>query len=140
MQPHVVEWVPSSKFSFCLQVLTAVFCQTAIESAQNDQTTMVQTMLDNKHAILEKLKSLFYEIDADDVANGHVGSLTMGVFEEKMKNPEVHDFFESLGLDVWDASLGCMSRTLVATDAAGNQEVRPCCVQQQVGEVASAPP
>ncbi|CAE7268764.1 para, partial [Symbiodinium sp. KB8] len=87
-----------------LNVLTAVFCQTAIESAQNDQATMVQTMLDSKEAILDKLKALFYEIDVEeDAGKKHAGSLTVTMFEEKMRNPDVHNFFESLGLDVWDA-------------------------------------
>ncbi|CAE7807866.1 para [Symbiodinium sp. CCMP2592] len=83
-----------------LNVLTAVFCQTAIESAQNDQTTMVHTMISNKNAILAKLQSLFYEIGSDGCDRGQ---LTLGAFETKMKNPEVHDFLESLGLNVWDA-------------------------------------
>ena len=92
--------------SFCTSAISKVFCQTAIESAQNDQTTMVQTMLDSKEAILSKLKSLFYEIDADEVnAEGRAGELTVGVFEAKMKDPEVHNFFESLGLDIWDVCL-----------------------------------
>ena len=47
----------------CLQV-TAVFCQSAIESAQKDHATVVQNMLDNKESHLQKLAgnpaSLFY--------------------------------------------------------------------------------
>ena len=83
--------------------------RTAIESAQNDQATMVQTMLDSKEAILDKLKALFYEIDVEeDAGKKHAGSLTVTMFEEKMRNPDVHNFFESLGLDVWDACPHCI--------------------------------
>ena len=87
-------------------MLTAVFCQNAIESAQNDQTTMVHTMISNKKAILAKLKSLFYELGSDGAQQGE---LTIATFEQKMEDPEVHDFLESLGLNVWDASLGWYS-------------------------------
>eukprot|EP00913_Durusdinium_trenchii_P012585 g11818.t1 len=41
---------------FCvLNVVTAVFCQSAIESAQNDQITMMQAMLMNKEQHLQSL-------------------------------------------------------------------------------------
>ena len=35
--------------------VTAVFCQSAIESAQKDHATVVQNMLDNKESHLRKL-------------------------------------------------------------------------------------
>ncbi|CAE7664193.1 NaCP60E [Symbiodinium sp. CCMP2456] len=75
-----------------------VFCQSAIESAQNDHAMVVQSMMDNKNAHLTKIKALFSEIGAEES-----GVLTIGVFEEKIKTPAVRQYFEALGLDVWDA-------------------------------------
>eukprot|EP00913_Durusdinium_trenchii_P001885 g1744.t1 len=54
-------------------VVTGVFCQSAIDSAQND------------HAAIE------------------MNFITFPVFEEKINTPEVRDYFESLRLDIWDA-------------------------------------
>ncbi|CAE7243528.1 NaCP60E, partial [Symbiodinium necroappetens] len=78
--------------------LDEVFCQSAIESAQNDHAMVVQSMIDNKTAHLTKIKALFSEIGAEES-----GVLTIGVFEEKIKTPAVRQYFEALGLDVWDA-------------------------------------
>ncbi|CAK9060288.1 Uncharacterized protein SCF082_LOCUS31783, partial [Durusdinium trenchii] len=80
-----------------LNVVTGVFCQSAIESASNDHAMVVQSMLDNKAAHLNKIKNLFSEFGTDG------GVLTLGTFEEKINNPAVREYFEALGLDVWDA-------------------------------------
>eukprot|EP00913_Durusdinium_trenchii_P009524 g8952.t1 len=70
-------------------VVTGVFCQSAIESASNDHAMVVQSMLDNKAAHLNKIKNLFSEFGTDG--------------GEKINNPAVREYFEALGLDVWDA-------------------------------------
>mmetsp|Transcript_10883 Transcript_10883/g.26083 ORF Transcript_10883/g.26083 Transcript_10883/m.26083 type:complete len:613 (+) Transcript_10883:3-1841(+) len=80
-----------------LNVVTAVFCQSAIESAQNDHATVVQNMLDNKESHLKKLRALFSKFDIQQN-----GGITYGMFEEKMNSPAVREYFETLGLDVWD--------------------------------------
>lgn len=84
---------------FCvLNVVTAVFCQSAIESAQNDQITMMQAMLMNKEKHLQKIHQLFEQLGADDS-----GVITLKIFEENINSPDVRAYFETLGLDVWDA-------------------------------------
>ncbi|CAE7259046.1 NaCP60E [Symbiodinium natans] len=80
-----------------LNVVTAVFCHAAIESAQKDHATVVQNMLDNKEQHLQKLKSLF-----EKIGDRAAGGITFGMFEEKITSPAVRDYFETLGLDVWD--------------------------------------
>lgn len=80
-----------------LNVVTAVFCQSAIESAQNDHANVVQNMLDNKESHLQKLRELFSKLGDESS-----GAITYGVFEEKIQSPAVRDYFETLGLDVWD--------------------------------------
>ena len=89
------------KNPFLISWTAQVFCQSAIESAQNDHAMVVQSMIDNKTAHLTKIKALFSEIGAEES-----GVLTIGVFEEKIKTPAVRQYFEALGLDVWDAWLG----------------------------------
>eukprot|EP00435_Cladocopium_sp_Y103_P021893 s1939_g5.t1 len=81
-----------------LNVVTAVFCQTAVESAQNDHASMVHSVLKNKQAHLDKLRHLF-NILGDDTT----GIITFKMLEDKMNSPEVRAYFEVLGLDVWDA-------------------------------------
>ncbi|CAK9004452.1 Ankyrin-1 [Durusdinium trenchii] len=80
-----------------LNVVTAVFCQSAIEAASNDHATAVQKMVDNKEVHLQKLRALFSELGDEST-----GAITFGVFEEKMRSPAVRNYFETLGLDVWD--------------------------------------
>ncbi|CAE7259023.1 Scn9a [Symbiodinium natans] len=80
-----------------LNVVTAVFCQSAIESAQNDHATVIQNMLDNKEQHLQKLRSLFHKIGDSQGAG-----ITYRMFEEKLSSATVREYFETLGLDVWD--------------------------------------
>jgi len=98
-----------------LNVVTAVFCQSAIESASKDHTTVVQNMLDNKAAHLQKLRELFSKIGDEST-----GAITFGVFEEKISDQPVRDYFETLGLDVWDP---WAFFKLLDTDGGGSVEV-----------------
>jgi len=81
-----------------LNVLTAVFCQSAIESAQNDHATAVQSMLANKEMHLQKIRALFSQL-----GNQQSGTITFGQFEAKINSADVREYFETLGLDVEDA-------------------------------------
>ncbi|CAE7237714.1 unnamed protein product, partial [Symbiodinium pilosum] len=49
-----------------LNVLTGVFCQSAVESAQNDHANVVQSMLANKEAHVEKIRALFSKLGAEE--------------------------------------------------------------------------
>ncbi|CAE7948182.1 SCN8A, partial [Symbiodinium sp. KB8] len=97
-------WVFMFLFYICftyfavLNVVTGVFCQTAIESAQNDHTAVVHSILKNKQAHVEKIRALFNSIGDDQT-----GIITFAMFEEKINSPAVKAYFEVLGLDVWDA-------------------------------------
>lgn len=80
-----------------LNVVTAVFCQSAIESAQNDQASLVQNILEEKEEHREKLLDLFVKVgDEQD-------TITFEMFQEKINDPAVRNYFTSIGLDVWDA-------------------------------------
>ncbi|CAJ1365507.1 unnamed protein product [Effrenium voratum] len=78
-------------------VVTAVFCQSAIEGAQNDQASKIQAVLADKKVHLQKIKELFRQFGAED------GVITYGMLQEKIDCQEVHDYFSSLGLDISDA-------------------------------------
>eukprot|EP00435_Cladocopium_sp_Y103_P043006 s66_g12.t1 len=86
-----------------LNVLTGVFCQSAIESAQNDHATAVQSMIANKEAHLTKVRALFNQLGTDERS-----VITFRQFEEKINSDEVREYFETLGLDeatlLWDIS------------------------------------
>eukprot|EP00439_Symbiodinium_sp_Y106_P040246 s387_g4.t3 len=80
-----------------LNVVTAVFCQSAIDGAQNDHASKVHAILANKEAHLGKINTLFSKFGADD------GVITFKMFQEKINSVEVREYFQTLGLDVWDA-------------------------------------
>lgn len=81
-----------------LNVVTGVFCQSAIDSAQNGHANIVHAMLANKEAHIEKISSLFSQLGAEKT-----GVITYAMFEEGMNTPAICEYFETLGLDVWDA-------------------------------------
>ena len=88
--------------------------RSAIESAQNDHTTVVQSILADKQAHLQKIRDLFGKLGDRD------GIITYNMFEEKINSPAVREYFESLGLDVWDAW------TFQALTSAQKSKARMC--------------
>ncbi|CAE7227049.1 CAC [Symbiodinium natans] len=85
-----------------LNVVTGVFCHSAIESAQNDHAAVVQNILENKETHMRKLRQLFTKFNADGNAELEA-TITFPMFEEKIGTEAVREYFESLSLDVWDA-------------------------------------
>ncbi|CAJ1383570.1 unnamed protein product [Effrenium voratum] len=98
-----------------LNVVTAVFCSSAIESAQNDHLALVHTVMANKEAHLEKIRALFKEMGADDEKG-----ITFAQLEENINSPPIQVYFESLGLDVSDA---WSFFKLLDLDAGGSVEI-----------------
>eukprot|EP00439_Symbiodinium_sp_Y106_P073061 s322_g13.t1 len=91
-----------------LNVLTAVFCQSAIESAENDHATAVQNMMANKEMHLKKIRALFSQLGTEES-----GIITFGQFESKIHSPEVREYFETLGLDAFLPALAGYRRVPV---------------------------
>ena len=87
--------------------------RSAIESAQNDHLILSQRMMENKEAHVEKLRSLFQNLGGSNV-------LTYGMLEEKLKSPEVRDYFETIGISLWDA---WSFFKLLDVDAGGSVEL-----------------
>lgn len=68
-----------------------------MESAQNDHLTVAQSLIDNRAAHIERLQALF-----EDLGSIH-GGITFNAFEDKMGDPAVREYFETLGINVYDA-------------------------------------
>eukprot|EP00929_Paragymnodinium_shiwhaense_P006953 TRINITY_DN11090_c0_g1_i1.p1 TRINITY_DN11090_c0_g1~~TRINITY_DN11090_c0_g1_i1.p1 ORF type:complete len:508 (-),score=108.52 TRINITY_DN11090_c0_g1_i1:149-1672(-) len=81
-----------------MNVITGVFCESAIESAKQDQEAVIQQRLQNKKAYTEKLKLLFNTID-DDGSN----QITVEEFFEYFENEQAQAFFEYMGIEIADA-------------------------------------
>ncbi|CAE8724748.1 unnamed protein product, partial [Polarella glacialis] len=81
-----------------LNVVTGVFCQSAIESAQNDHDMIMHSIVTEKEAHIAKVKSLFKDIDGDQS-----GYITFHELESNMHKPSVQTYFEALELNVDDA-------------------------------------
>lgn len=78
-----------------LNVVTGVFCQTAIESAAHDQDMVTQQLLANKENYVKDLTALFKEI-----GHGHskTPTLTFEEFETRFDDEKVQNYFEMLEL------------------------------------------
>lgn len=104
-----------------LNVVTGVFCQSAIESAQQDRAAVVQSMLENKEAHLSKMRAVFSEIRENSPSNAEGDeAITFAMLEEKINSPTVQQLLETLGLDVWDA---WSFFKLLDTDGGGSIEL-----------------
>lgn len=88
----------SFTFFAVLNVITGVFCQSAIESAQHDQEMVIQQQIINKNMYTKKIRSLFKDIDEDSS-----DCITFREFERVLGEDKVKAYFESLGLDTSDA-------------------------------------
>lgn len=101
-----VSWVWVGTFaafiSFCflavLNVVTGVFCQSAIETAQQNEDLIIQSQIQNKKMYVERIRKCFSEIDTD--ASGYI---TIAEFEKHLEKGAVQAYFASLDLDTEDA-------------------------------------
>jgi len=80
-----------------LNVLTGVFCQNAIDSAQHDQDLVTQAMMAQKESYVNKIQEIFKSIDTDGS-----GTLTIQEFRRHLGSETIKAYFESLELDVSD--------------------------------------
>mmetsp|Transcript_25899 Transcript_25899/g.34989 ORF Transcript_25899/g.34989 Transcript_25899/m.34989 type:complete len:216 (+) Transcript_25899:3-650(+) len=82
-----------------LNVVTGVFCQSAIESANQDKDTLVQTQLSLTTMYTEQLEKLFTQIAQEDAC----GYITLSMFEESLEDDQVKAYFDGLDLTTDDA-------------------------------------
>ncbi|CAK9079090.1 Sodium channel protein type 11 subunit alpha (NaN) (Sensory neuron sodium channel 2) (Sodium channel protein type XI subunit alpha) (Voltage-gated sodium channel subunit alpha Nav1.9) [Durusdinium trenchii] len=99
-----MEWVQVFHLyvAFCsfalLNVMTGVFCNSAIKAAERDHDTVVQTMLQTKKEYRHLVDQLFRQIDTR-----RLGHVTIHEFEEHFDDQAVRAFFDYLQIGAMDA-------------------------------------
>uniref|UniRef100_A0A7S2HJR3 Ion transport domain-containing protein n=1 Tax=Alexandrium andersonii TaxID=327968 RepID=A0A7S2HJR3_9DINO len=81
-----------------LNVVTGVFCQNAIESAERDHELLLQKHIASKDRYVIELQNLFRTIDA-----ANTGSITISAFEEGLGDPRVQAYFHSMDITAHEA-------------------------------------
>eukprot|EP00930_Biecheleria_cincta_P034681 TRINITY_DN23937_c0_g1_i1.p1 TRINITY_DN23937_c0_g1~~TRINITY_DN23937_c0_g1_i1.p1 ORF type:complete len:754 (-),score=80.73 TRINITY_DN23937_c0_g1_i1:44-2305(-) len=77
-----------------LNVVTGVFCNSAIESAQRDREAAAQDQLSRKHNYTVWLAKLFSNLDSDNS-----GCITVQELEQNLEAPEIQSYFHALEID-----------------------------------------
>jgi len=85
-------------FFAVLNVITGVFCQSAIDSAAQDKEMLAIHQMAHAQRNNELMQSLFREIDEDGS-----GSISIEEFEKYLQHEEVQAYFASLEIDTGDA-------------------------------------
>lgn len=98
-----------------LNVVTGVFCQTAIESAAKDQEEVMQVQRACKEDYVRQLTELFCDKDQDGS-----GELTIDEFEELLQDERLQKYCASLDITIDDA---WALFKLLDTDGSGAIEV-----------------
>jgi len=81
-----------------LNVVTGIFCQSAIETAQKNEDLLVQAEISNRDEYIMRFQKLFEDIDED-----RSGKITFDELKESMEQESVRAVFTSLDIDVADA-------------------------------------
>lgn len=81
-----------------LNVVTGIFCNTAIETASADKELAVMTQLANQKQYAESIRGIFKEIDQDGSEE-----ITIDEFQRGMANEKLAAYFASVDIDVSDA-------------------------------------
>mmetsp|Transcript_53872 Transcript_53872/g.100929 ORF Transcript_53872/g.100929 Transcript_53872/m.100929 type:complete len:581 (+) Transcript_53872:47-1789(+) len=103
--------------AFCLfavlNVMTGVFCQSAMESAEKDHELVLQNVVQEKAKFFRALRRLFESLDEN-----HDGGITEAEFEAAVNDPAVRSVFDSLEISASDAWM-----LFQQLDSDGNQNV-----------------
>merc|ERR1711972_1094112 len=99
-----------------LNVVTAVFCQSAIESAQYDKELMTLNLLNEQDQLCKKLTDLFEDIDEDGS-----GSITVDELGEFLMKRHAQAYLQSLGIDSSDA---CALMKVLDVDNTGSIDLQ----------------
>ena len=97
-----LQWIFIAYISFTyfavLNVITGVFCNSAIENAQRDPDLVVHTTLASKQRYTKKLEKIFKALDFDSSSG-----ITLVELESLMQNEKLIAFFEAMDLEACDA-------------------------------------
>mmetsp|Transcript_25267 Transcript_25267/g.58664 ORF Transcript_25267/g.58664 Transcript_25267/m.58664 type:complete len:711 (-) Transcript_25267:34-2166(-) len=81
-----------------LNVVTGLFCQTAIEMAQSDHQDLVHHFILEKQRFVKSLASLFREWDTSKD-----GEITLTEFEDHLNDEKMRAFLRALEIDIEDS-------------------------------------
>eukprot|EP00747_Dinoflagellata_sp_TGD_P085270 gnl/TRDRNA2_/TRDRNA2_162826_c0_seq1.p1 gnl/TRDRNA2_/TRDRNA2_162826_c0~~gnl/TRDRNA2_/TRDRNA2_162826_c0_seq1.p1 ORF type:complete len:228 (+),score=43.61 gnl/TRDRNA2_/TRDRNA2_162826_c0_seq1:97-780(+) len=81
-----------------LNVITAFFCQSAVESAQHDQEMLISAQMAYKDKYVSMFRELFTSISSRTS-----GAITLAEFEAAMEEPAIQAYFATLELETSDA-------------------------------------
>eukprot|EP00931_Biecheleriopsis_adriatica_P009199 TRINITY_DN11027_c0_g1_i9.p1 TRINITY_DN11027_c0_g1~~TRINITY_DN11027_c0_g1_i9.p1 ORF type:complete len:541 (-),score=91.31 TRINITY_DN11027_c0_g1_i9:65-1687(-) len=81
-----------------MNVLTGIFCQAAVETAQTDRDKVIQSQLLEKQRYIETLKTLFDQFD-----DSRDGKCSFEEFKKHIQNPNMQALLRSLDIEVRDA-------------------------------------
>merc|ERR1719174_1024492 len=98
-----------------LNIITGVFCESAMEAAQNDRELAVQKHMTKRKEYVAKVRELFKDIDTD---NSNI--ITLDEFERHFDDEKSHAFFASLDIEsdlAWDLF------KLIDTDEGGSLDI-----------------
>jgi hypothetical protein len=82
-----------------LNVLTGIFCDAAMQAAQQDRDNMIQERMEGKEQLVKALTRLFGDVDGD-----HSGFVSTDEFDSMMSNPTVLETLDQMGISVSEAS------------------------------------
>eukprot|EP00928_Gymnodinium_smaydae_P027982 TRINITY_DN21470_c1_g1_i1.p1 TRINITY_DN21470_c1_g1~~TRINITY_DN21470_c1_g1_i1.p1 ORF type:complete len:593 (+),score=141.09 TRINITY_DN21470_c1_g1_i1:55-1833(+) len=77
-----------------LNVVTGIFCQSAIDNAQQDLDLIIHGQMAAKNMYITRVKQLFQGIDAD-----RSGMITLEEFHECLLNGRLEAFFDAIDMD-----------------------------------------
>merc|ERR1711957_882902 len=78
-----------------LNVVTAVFVETAMQRSQNDRELLVQQEMEQKLEFVETVQRVFMELDGNAS-----GTITLDEFEKQIQDETVLTFLSTLELDI----------------------------------------
>jgi len=84
-------------YFFVLNVVTGVFCQNAIEGAQQDLDLSIEAHLREKQVYVDHLRLLFEEMNEEDGAT--IDGLTASALHMQLDRPKVQSWFKALDID-----------------------------------------
>mmetsp|Transcript_8158 Transcript_8158/g.19463 ORF Transcript_8158/g.19463 Transcript_8158/m.19463 type:complete len:637 (-) Transcript_8158:3-1913(-) len=88
--------------AFCLfavlNVMTGVFCQSAIESAERDHELILQNVAQEKQKYFRAVRRLFSQLDRNED-----GGITVKEFKAAMRDPSLLAVFDALEINAGDA-------------------------------------
>jgi len=83
-----------------MNVVTAIFCQNAIDNAHKQRDEKVKRYQEQQEMFMTDLRQIFKAIDVD-----RDGFLTLSEFEKGLQEPDVQSYLESLELTVQEARM-----------------------------------